>query len=93
MSSRGTGAVLGPITLSIGGDPAEMGMTTAISSAFAYLTVVGTPACTIVYAAGYLRATDFLTVGWKMCIVSILVMLSAAYLYWPLVESYIGASN
>ena len=48
---------------------------TAISSAFAYLTVVGTPACTIVYASGYLKTTDFLKVGWKMCIVSIIVII------------------
>ena len=90
-------AVLGPIVLKVSvvaqESPIIIGFITAISSAFAYLTVVGTPACTIVYAAGYLRATDFLKVGWKMCIVSILVMLTAAYLYWPLVESYAGAIN
>ena len=34
MSSSGTVAVIGPITLNMGGDPLFMGMTTAISSAF-----------------------------------------------------------
>ena len=55
-----------------------------MSSAFAYLTVVGTPACTIVYASGYLKATDFLMVGGKMAIASTVIMLVAAKLYWPL---------
>ncbi|MED5359277.1 MAG: anion permease, partial [Pseudomonadota bacterium] len=55
------------------------------SSAFAYLTVVGTPACTIVYASGYLKATDFLKVGWRMAVISTIVMLLAAALYWPLI--------
>ena len=35
-------------------NPLLMGYITAISSAFAYLTVIGTPACTIVYSSGYL---------------------------------------
>ena len=61
-----------------------IGFITAISSAFAYLTVVGTPACTIVYASGYLRTTDFLKAGWKMMVVSTIITLLAAWLYWPL---------
>jgi sodium-dependent dicarboxylate transporter 2/3/5 len=60
-----------------------MGYVTAVSSAFAYLTVVGTPACTIVYASGYLKASDFLKVGWKMVIASTIIMLAAAKVYWP----------
>jgi sodium-dependent dicarboxylate transporter 2/3/5 len=67
-----------------GESPIVIGFITAISSAFAYLTVVGTPACTIVYASGYLKATDFLAVGWKMAVASTIIMLLAAFLYWPL---------
>jgi sodium-dependent dicarboxylate transporter 2/3/5 len=81
--------VLGPIVLKLavaaGESPIILGFITAVSSAFAYLTVVGTPACTIVYASGYLKTTDFLKVGWRMAVVSIVVMLAAAYVYWPLV--------
>ena len=89
MSNGAAVAVLGPIVLKLAvvaeESPIIIGFITAVSSAFAYLTVVGTPACTIVYASGYLKTTDFLKVGWKMCIMSIIVMLVAAYLYWPLV--------
>ena len=80
--------MLGPIVLKVasvsGESPIVLGFVTAISSAFAYLTVVGTPACTIVYAAGYLKATDFLKVGWRMVLLSTALMLVAAVLYWPI---------
>ena len=88
MSNGAAVAVLGPIVLKMatvaGESPIILGFVTAVSSAFAYLTVVGTPACTIVYASGYLKTTDFLTVGWRMVLVSIVVMISAAAIYWPL---------
>ena len=87
MSNGAAVAVLGPIVLNLataaGESPVVIGFITAMSSSFAYLTVVGTPACTIVYASGYLKATDFLVVGWKMVIISTLVLLASAAVYWP----------
>ncbi|HEC14629.1 MAG TPA: DASS family sodium-coupled anion symporter [Rhodospirillales bacterium] len=89
MSNGAAVAVLGPIVLKLASaaneSPILIGFITSISSAFAYLTVVGTPASTIVYASGYLKTTDFLTVGWKMVIVSTIVMLVTASIYWPLI--------
>lgn len=88
MSNGAAVAVLGPIVLKLAvaaqESPIVIGYITAVSSAFAYLTVVGTPACTIVYASGYLKTTDFLIVGWKMVLMSTIIMLGAAYIYWPL---------
>ncbi|MEE9587981.1 MAG: DASS family sodium-coupled anion symporter [Hyphomicrobiaceae bacterium] len=88
MSNGAAVAVLGPINLKLavaaGESPILMGFVTAISSAFAYLTVIGTPACTIVYSSGYLSTTDFLVVGYRMVIMSTFVLILAAYLYWPL---------
>ena len=88
MSNGAAVAVLGPIVLKIAvasqESPIIIGFITSISSAFAYLTVVGTPACTIVYASGYLKTTDFLIVGWKMVLMSTIMMLFAAAVYWPL---------
>ena len=87
MSNGAAVAVLGPVVLKMAvvaqESPIIIGFITAISSAFAYLTVVGTPACTIVYASGYLKTIDFLVVGWKMALISIAIMLAAAFLYWP----------
>ncbi len=89
MSNGAAVAVLGPIVLNMA-EPAKespilLGFITAVSSAFAYLTVIGTPACTIVYASGYLKTTDFLNVGWRMAIMSTVVLLTFAAFYWPLV--------
>jgi len=88
MSNGAAVAMLGPVTLKMatvtGESPLLMGYITAISSSFAYLTVVGTPACTIVYSAGYLKPSDFLKVGWKMIIMSTTVLILFAGLYWPL---------
>ena len=91
MSNGAAVAVLGPIVLKMAvlaeESPIILGFITAISSAFAYLTVVGTPACTIVYASGYLKTTDFLVVGWRMVIMSMILMMAAATFYWPFLES------
>lgn len=88
MSNGAAVAVLGPITLNLAvaaeESPLVIGFITAISSAFAYLTVIGTPASTIVYSSGYLKAKDFLVVGFRMAIASTLVLLLAASVYWPL---------
>lgn len=88
MSNGAAVAVLGPIVLKMSvvanESPIIIGYITAVSSSFAYLTVVGTPACTIVYASGYLKTTDFLKVGWKMAVASSIIMLVVAKLYWPL---------
>lgn len=86
MSNGAAVAVLGPITLNLAHTAGEselvVGFVTAVSSAFAYLTVIGTPACTIVYASGYLKTTDFLKVGYQMVIMSTIVLLVFAATYW-----------
>ena len=88
MSNGAAVAVLGPITLNLaeasGESPILMGFITSISSAFAYLTVIGTPACTIVYASGYLKPSHFLKAGFRMILISTAVLMLAAYFYWPL---------
>ena len=90
MSSSGTVAVLGPITLSMGGDPAYMGMTTAISSAFGYFSAIAAPACMIFYSSGLVKMTDFLKAGWRMAIMSTITLLLIYKFYWPLI---IGFTN
>jgi len=88
MSNGAAVAVLGPLVLNLadiaGESPLLIGFITAVSSAFAYLTVVGTPACTIVYASGYLKTSDFLVVGWRMVLMSTAILLVVASVYWPL---------
>ena len=88
MSSSGTVAVIGPITLNMGGDPLFMGMTTAISSAFGYFSAVAAPACMIIYSSGLVKITDFLRAGWRMGIMSILTLLLIQAFYWPFIVKF-----
>ena len=88
MSSSGTVAVIGPITLNMGGDPLFMGMTTAISSAFGYFSAVAAPACMIIYSSGLVKVSDFLRAGWRMGIMSILTLLLIQAFYWPLIVKF-----
>ncbi|NQV57045.1 MAG: anion permease, partial [Rhodospirillales bacterium] len=88
MSAGASVAILGPIMLKVAiaanESPIMMGFVTAVSTGFGYLTVFAAPACTIVYASGYLKATDFLRAGWKLVIISTIMVLCAAAFYWPL---------
>jgi sodium-dependent dicarboxylate transporter 2/3/5 len=88
MTAGAAVAVLGPIVLKSasvsGADPLTIGFVTAISSAFAYLTAAAHPAFTIIYASGYLKASDFVRSGVRMTIVSLLLILAMATFYWPL---------
>jgi sodium-dependent dicarboxylate transporter 2/3/5 len=88
MSAGAAVAVLGPVVLRTaeisGESPLVLGYITAVSSAFAYFTAAAHPAFTIIYASGYLKARDFLRIGWRMAILSIVVVMIAATVYWPL---------
>ena len=85
MSSSATVAVLGPISLSMGGESFSMGMTTAISSAFGYFSVIAAPACMIIYSSGLIKIIHFLKAGWPMLIMSITCLLLIQNYYWPLI--------
>jgi len=88
MSNGAAVAVLGPVVLSIaleaGLNPLAAGFVTALASSFAYFTVIGTPASTIVHSSGYLRPEDFLRIGWRLALMSFAVLILFATFYWPL---------
>ena len=90
MSSSGTVAVLGPITLHMGGDPLFMGLSTAISSAFGFFSAVAAPACMIIYSSGLVKIKDFLRAGWRMGIISIITLLLMKIFYWPFIIQFIN---
>jgi sodium-dependent dicarboxylate transporter 2/3/5 len=74
LSNSATIAVIGPIVLNMGGDPLIMGFSTAIASAFAYLTVVASPTCMIIHSSGLVKQSDYMKAGWKMFLMSIIVL-------------------
>ena len=81
LSSSATVAVLGPITLNLPGDPIHIGLVMAFASASGYFTAVAAPACTIIYASGLVKAKDFLQVGWKIGIASVVLLIIYANTY------------
>jgi solute carrier family 13 (sodium-dependent dicarboxylate transporter), member 2/3/5 len=90
MTAGAAVAVLGPVVLKAasvsGADPLNIGFVTAISSAFAYITAAAHPAFTIIYASGYLKASDFIRSGWRMTVVSLLLIMIMSLFYWPLLQ-------
>jgi solute carrier family 13 (sodium-dependent dicarboxylate transporter), member 2/3/5 len=89
MTAGAAVAVLGPVVLKTatvsGSDPLVIGFITAISSAFAYITAAAHPAFTIIYASGYLKASDFVRSGLRMTVLSLALIMCAALFYWPLI--------
>jgi len=85
LSSAATVAVLGPIVLNMPGDPIILGMTTAVASGFSYLTVVASPTCMIIHSTGLVKSSDYLKAGWKMFLMSVVVLFLASVFYWPTV--------
>jgi len=79
-------ASLGPVLLESarfsGVDPVIAGVAIAISSSFAYMLVIGTPANAIVFGSGFLTAKDFLKAGALLVVVALSVLILAITFYW-----------
>ena len=86
LSSSATVAVLGPITMNLNPDMMHIGLVTAVSSAFGYFTAVAAPACTIVYSSGMIKANDFIRLGLRIGIVSILLLMIYINTYWLIIN-------
>ena len=86
LSSSATVAILAPITLNLSPETLHIGLVTAISSSFGYFTIVAAPACTIIYSSGMIKASDFLKVGWRMGISSVLLLIIYINTYWLIVN-------
>ncbi len=83
LSNAATVAVLGPVVLDMGGNPIILGISTSIASAFAYLTIVASPTCMIIHSSGLVKSSDYLKAGWKLFVISIILLFLISNLYWP----------
>ena len=92
MSAGATVAVIGPVVLemaiSSGTNPILIGVGLAISTSLAYWLVIGTPASSIVYAAGMLDAKDFIRMAMFAWPAAILVMIAMVIFWWVGVLPY-----
>ena len=84
LSNAATVAVLGPIVLDMGGNPLITGIMTSIASAFSYLTIVASPTCMIIHSTGLITSSDYLKAGWKLFIISVVLLLLISMFYWPI---------
>jgi len=86
MGDGAAAASLGPVLLESarfsGVDPVITGVSVAISSAFAYMLIVGTPANAIVFGSGFLTAKDFLKAGGLLVVAALTVLILATTFYW-----------
>jgi len=83
LSNAATVAVLGPVVLDMGGNPIILGISTSIASSFAYLTIVASPTCMIIHSSGLVKSSDYLKAGWKLFVISIVILFIISNLYWP----------
>ncbi|MDP6340109.1 MAG: DASS family sodium-coupled anion symporter [Candidatus Marinimicrobia bacterium] len=83
LSNAATVAVLGPVVLDMGGNPIILGLATSIASAFAYLTIVASPTCMIIHSSGLVKSSDYLKAGWKLFIMSVVLLFIISNFYWP----------
>ena len=83
LSNAATVAVLGLIVLDMGGNPLITGIMTSIASSFAYLTIVASPTCMIIHSTGLITSSDYLKAGWKLFIISVVLLLLISMFYWP----------
>ena len=86
LSSSATVAVLGPITMNLAPDMLHIGLVTAVSSAFGYFTAVAAPACTIVYSSGMIKAKDFVKIGLRIGLLSIILLMIYINTYWLIIN-------
>ena len=86
LSSAATVSVFGPIVLDMGGNPIALGIATSVASAFSYLTIVASPTCMIIHSTGLVSSNDYFKAGWKLFIISILLLFLVSFFYWPMLS-------
>ena len=61
-------------------------VTLGVVPLFLGLTVVASPTCMIIHSTGLITSSDYLKAGWKLFIISIILLFLITKLYWPLIS-------
>ncbi|MBN2134250.1 MAG: SLC13 family permease [Acidobacteria bacterium] len=89
MGAIGAAAIFGPIALKLsvlyGISPVSTAILTAVASSFAFLNFKASPASLILYSTGYLQPTEFRRLGWKMLVISVILLIIISLNYWNLI--------
>ena len=88
MSNTASTTLLAPISLAIaegiGANPQAILMIVAMAASTAFATPVGTPPNTLVLGPGGFRFVDYIIVGTPLIIISYIVLMIVAPIFWPL---------
>ncbi|MAF89460.1 MAG: hypothetical protein CL963_03080 [Euryarchaeota archaeon] len=94
LSGGASAAILIPISLNIALisniDPVLIALVTAIPTAFAFLTVYGTPPNTMAYSTGYFKQKDLLKAGLMVEILILLALYTLVKTYWITIGIWSG---
>ncbi|MFQ5887827.1 MAG: SLC13 family permease [Candidatus Hydrothermarchaeales archaeon] len=86
MSDGPAVATMGPTFLELariaGTDPIILGISLAISSAFSFILVIGTPPNAIIYGSGYVNSKDFRKAGILLEIIALALLFLIIYFWW-----------
>ena len=88
ISNAAVVAILLPLGITVansfGIDPKVMTLAVAVPSGMAYMLPMGTPANAIAFSSGFIKVKDMVKIGFILNIISIIVFMVVAKVYWPL---------
>lgn len=97
MANGPTAATIGPILMESSSilniNPVSLGVSLAVSTAFAYLFVIGTPPNAIIYGSGHVKAKDFITTGVFVYVISMVVLWIILSFWWPFLGIELGKAG
>ncbi|MFQ5975662.1 MAG: SLC13 family permease [Candidatus Hydrothermarchaeales archaeon] len=86
MSDGPAVATMGPTLLELakisGTDPIILGISLAISSAFSFILVIGTPPNAIIYGSGFVNSKDFRKAGILLEFIALALLFLVIYFWW-----------
>jgi sodium-dependent dicarboxylate transporter 2/3/5 len=89
MGAIGAAAIFGPVALKLsvlyGISPISTAILTAVASSFAFLNFKASPASLILYSTGYMQPVEFRRLGWKMLVISVILLIIISLNYWNLI--------
>lgn len=87
ISNAAVVAILMPLGISVARsfhiDPRVITLVVAVPSGLAYMLPMGTPANAIAFSSGFLPIKDMVKIGFILNVISIIVFMLVAKLYWP----------
>lgn len=86
MGAIGVVSIFGPFFLvtasACGMNCGVVGIFLAVASSFAHMSYTSSPASSIAYSTGFVSIRDYLRLGWKITLISVIVLLFISRYWW-----------